>query len=289
MVILAMLATNVGGISAMGAESVTNATTSALGNYAIVFVSRKIPANGSAYYNATGSLPGVQPWGRFQVAAPGKLMVREANGSFRVLIDGSNPTAASLNLIDVNAPDVSYDATKIVFAGLTNGSYSQGPMNSPGAWRLYVINVNGTGLQQVTFSDRNVSLAQFGSVASNFNNYDDTDPVWLPDGRIVFSSTRWPSFGMYGAALTSNLHVINADGTGLHRITAERNGAERPVIDPLTGRIVYARWWRNFRLGTNNMATMVAPEGGYIMKGYRQPGWHRACAICRPLHEYLYR
>ena len=123
--ILALLSTSVKQISAMGNESVANITSNALGNYAIVFVSRKIPVNGSAYYNATGSLPGVQPWGRFQVAAPGKLMVREANGSFRVLVDGSNPTAASLNLIDVSAPDVSYDATKIVFSGLINGSYSQ--------------------------------------------------------------------------------------------------------------------------------------------------------------------
>ena len=168
------------------------AVASALGNYAIVFVSRRIPANGSAYYNATGSLPGVQPWGRFQVASPGKLIVREANGSLRTLIDGSKPTAASLNLIDVNAPDVSYDATKIVFAGLTNGTYSQSPMNSPGAWRIYVINVDGTGLRQVTLSDRNISLAQFGSVASNFTNYDDTDPVWLPDGRIVFHPHAGP-------------------------------------------------------------------------------------------------
>jgi len=235
-------------------------------NLPIVFVSRQIPQNGSAYYNATGSLPGVQPWSRFQVAAPGKLMVREANGSFRTLVDGSNPSATSLNLIDVNALDVSYDASKIVFAGLTNGSYSRSPMNNPGAWRIYVINVDGTGLRQVTFSDRNVSLAQFGNVASNFTRYDDTDPVWLPDGRVVFTSTRWPSFGMYGAALTSNLHVVNADGSGLHRITAERNGADRPQVDPLTGRIVYSRWWRNFRLGTNNMQTLVAPEGGYIMK-----------------------
>jgi len=263
---LIILTTSVGGSLAMGNGSAANTQLNALGNYAIVFVSRRIPANGSTYYSATGSLPGVQPWGRFQVAAPGKLMVREANGSFHVLVDGSNPTAASLNLIDVSAPDVSYNATKIVFAGLTNGSYSLGPMNAPGAWRIYEINVDGTGLRQITFSDRNISLSQFGSVASNFTKYDDTDPVWLPDGRIVFSSTRWPSFGMYGAALTSNLYVINQNGTGLHRITAERNGAERPVVDPLTGKIVYSRWWRNFRLGTNNMATMVAPEGGYIMK-----------------------
>ena len=264
--IIALLTTSIGGISPASAKSETDGPQSAAVNFPILFVSRKIPANGSAYYNATGSLPGVQPWGRFQVAAPGKLIVRETNGTLRTLIDGANPTAASLNLIDVSAPDVSYDATKIVFAGLPAGSYSTSPMAEPGTWRIYMINADGTGLKQITFSDRNIDLSQFGSVASNFTKYDDTDPVWLPDGRIVFASTRYPSFGMYGAARTSNLYVVNADGSNLHRITAERNGGERPVVDPVTGKIVYSRWWRNFRLGTNNMSTLVAPEGGYIMK-----------------------
>ncbi|HXF86303.1 MAG TPA: S-layer homology domain-containing protein [Anaerolineales bacterium] len=250
----------------MSDESISNSGANSLGNYAVVFVSRQIPRNGSVYYPEGGSMPGVQPYSRFQVAAPGKLIIREANGTLRTLIDGSKPTPASLNLIDVNAPDVSYDGTKIVFAGLPQGSYSSRPMDGPGAWRIYVINVDGSGLRQVTFSDRNIDLSQFGNVAENFTAYDDTDPVWLPDGRIVFSSTRWPSFGQYGAALTSNLYVVNADGTGLHRITAERNGAERPVIDPLTGKIVYSRWWRNFRLGTDNMATIPYTDGGYVMK-----------------------
>jgi archaellum component FlaG (FlaF/FlaG flagellin family) len=220
--ILALLLTSVDQISAMANESVVKNTSNALGNYAIVFVSRRIPNTGSVYYPSGGSMPGVQPYSRFQVSAPGKLLVREADGTIRVLIDGTNPTAASLNLIDVNAPDVSFDATKIVFAGLPVGSYSTAPMTNPGAWRLYVINVDGTGLHQLTFSDRNINLSQFGEVASSFVNYDDTDPAWLPDGRVVFSSTRWPSFGMYGASRTSNLHVVNADGTGLHRITSER-------------------------------------------------------------------
>ncbi|MBL8046810.1 MAG: PD40 domain-containing protein [Anaerolineales bacterium] len=74
---------------------------------------------------------------------------------------------------------------------------------------------------RVAFSDRNIDLSQFGSNGTEFVPYDDTDPAWLPDGRIVFSSTRFPGFGMYGAARSSNLFVINANGTGLHRITGE--------------------------------------------------------------------
>ncbi len=248
------------------ASSVSASLSEQSVNYAFVFVSRQIPTKGSVYYHEGGSMPGVMPYSRFQVAAPGKLIVREANGTLRILVDGSKPNTASLNLIDVNAPDVSYDGKRIVFAGIPSGSYSNGEMTNPGAWRLYVINVDGSGLRQLTFSDQNVNLSQFKGLANQFSRYDDTDPAWLPDGRIVFSSTRWPSFGMYGAARTSNLYVVNADGTGLHRITSERNGADRPVVDPLTGKIVYSRWWRNLRVATDDMGTISDPRGGYIMK-----------------------
>jgi hypothetical protein len=56
--------------------------------------------------------------------------------------------------------------------------------------------------------------------------------------------------------------VVNANGTGLKRITSERNGADRPVIDPKTGRIVFARWWRNHRYAIDDMSTIPSPNGG---------------------------
>ena len=164
-------------------------------------------------------------------------------------------------------PHWSSDGKRIVFAGLVAGDYDRRPMTNPGGWRLYAIDVDGANLRQITFSDREtLDLTQFGNVQGQFRTYDDTDPVWLPDGRIAFSSTRWPSLAMYGAARTSNLYLVNADSSDLHRITSERNGADRPQVDPLTGRIVYARWWRNFRLPANEMTTIADPAGGYQLK-----------------------
>ena len=45
--------------------------------------------------------------------APGsKLMIRKADGSLVTLVDGSNHTPATGNLIDVQSPDVSFDGAK---------------------------------------------------------------------------------------------------------------------------------------------------------------------------------
>ncbi|MCS6880721.1 MAG: hypothetical protein RMK84_11415 [Oscillochloridaceae bacterium] len=230
---------------------------------ALVFVSRQIRDRGTIYWDRPRDMPGVGPYSRFRPANPGRLLIREADGTVRTLIDGANPTPATLNLIDVNAPDVSYDGTTIVFAGLPAGNYDQDPGAHPGAWRIYTIGVDGRGLRQVTFSDQRLDLSHLGPAAAPLSGYDDGDPVWLPDGRIVFSSTRWPSFAQYSGTRTTNLFVVNADGSGLRRITAERNGADRPLVDPLTGRIVYARWWRNHRFPSNSAATVADPAGGF--------------------------
>lgn len=232
---------------------------------AIVFVSRKINDRGSIYFDSAKDQPGVGAHSRFRPATPGKLLVREANGLIRTLVDGANPTAGSLNLIDVNAPDVSYDGKQIVFAGLPNGSYDASPVANPHAWRLYIINVDGNGLRQLTRSDMNLNLGAI-NLPNLLEGYDDTDPAWLPDGRIVFSSTRYPSFGQYSGVRTTNLFVVNADGAGLKRITSERNGADRPMVDPKTGRIVYARWWRNHRFPINGMSTVPDSAGGFTRK-----------------------
>jgi hypothetical protein len=233
---------------------------------ALVFVSRQIPDRGSVYWSVPNDMPGVGPHSRFRVAAPGKLEIRWPDGTVETLVDGATP-APPYSLIDVNAPDVSWDGREIVFAGLPQGSYDDGPVNDPGAWRIFAIAADGTSLRQITFSDQDgLDLSQFGPAAGGFGAYDDTDPAWLPDGRIVFSSTRWRSRAQYSGVRTSNLHVVDADGSNPHRITSERNGADRPLIDPTTGRIVFARWWRNHRFATDDLATVPDPSGGWLLK-----------------------
>ena len=240
----------------------------------LVLVSRAINDQGSIYWDVPKDMPGVGPHSRVRPAAPGRLLVREPSGELRVLVDGSRPTAASLDLIDVDGPAVSYDGRTIVFAGLVRprggGAYDPDPARSTGAWRLYTIRADGSGLTQLTVTDEtSLDDSRFGPARDSLQGYDDFDPVFLPDGRICFSSTRWPSYAQYSGVRASNLYVIDADGRRLHRITAERNGADRPLVDPVTGKIVYARWWRNHRFPVDSLAT-IPVDPNDLSKGYLQ-------------------
>ncbi|MFI5212085.1 MAG: TolB family protein, partial [Ignavibacteria bacterium] len=202
--------------------------------YPVVFVSRNLVQGGSIYYPQAGLLPGMGPFSRFKTVG-GRLLVREANGTVRVLVD-STMNFSGITLVDISDPCVYWNASKIVFAGIEHRDSS---------WRIYEIRSDGTGFKKITSTNRNINLAQFGPIATKFIKYDDIDPCYLPDGRICFASTRYPSLAEYSGARTTNLYIIDSTSANLHRITSERNGAEEPTIDPQTGKIVFSRWWLN--------------------------------------------
>lgn len=192
----------------------------------IVFVARQ-PLDGAA-----GALAGLGPHHR--AAAPGgRLLVRERKGALRELV----PAGV---FHDVSDPDVAWDGSRVVFAATTSPD---------SAWRIWRVDADGSHLAAVTRSDRMPHAPPFD--APRFARYDDLDPIWLPDGRIGFATTRFPQRAQFADVPVTNLYVVNADGSGLHRITSERNGAEEPAIDLQSGRIVYARWLFNRYLASD--------------------------------------
>lgn len=199
---------------------------------AIVFVSRN-PLSGMREIDP-GAIPGFGPEYRTTIVG-GKLMLRSRNGSVVDLTRGTG-------LYDVSGPAISWDGRTVVFSAV------QHPDSN---WRLFRMNDDGTGLAQLTFTDRSIDLSQFGHSKMWYERYDDFDPCFLPDGRIIFASTRYPSVASNGSVLTSNLFVLDMMSGAIHRVTSERNGAEEPTIDPLTGRVVYARWWLNIDRPSN--------------------------------------
>ncbi len=199
----------------------------------VVFVSRYMDSDPDASVRAAA----------IERALSGRLMLREEDGSVRALVDGTLPEAGDEVPVDITDPDVSFDATRIVLAGYSRVEE---------AWRIFEIGADGAGLRQITRSDRDLDLSRFGGAAEVLEGYDDVDPCYLPDGRICFVSTRYPQVAPDGRRRATNLYRVNPDGSDVHRITTERFGADTPVVDPTSGKIVYSRWWRStiFNNGT---------------------------------------
>ncbi|MFA7362058.1 MAG: hypothetical protein WC139_13580, partial [Candidatus Kapaibacterium sp.] len=209
-------------------------------DFPVVFVSRNHYLNGNILFPQAGLIPGMGAHSRFSVVG-GRLMIRNEAGNIITLVD-STMSFDGISLVDVQQPCVNWDGIRILFAGVEHRDSS---------WRIYEIKKDGTGFRKITFTDRFIDLAQFGPAAYRFTRYDDIDPIYMPDGKIVFASTRFPCIAQFGGALTTNLYIVDSTGFNMYRITTERNGAEKPTVDPLTGRIVYSRWWLNIDLPSN--------------------------------------
>jgi hypothetical protein len=235
----------------------------------IVFVARAhLATEDTIFSNEVG------PAGQF-----GTGLAKYAPGSRLVRRDGEGTLFVynTPGLVDVQSPDVNFEGTKIVFVGartLDRDSADYG-------WRLYEINVDGSGFHQLTFADRNIVIPnadQFGN-QETYGVYHDLFPAYLADGRIVFTSSRYPSRAHYDERASYNLYVMNGNGSGLHRITTERGGLLHPTPLP-DGRILLTRWWNQFNQPSdqgiynridNANSDQILPDGTVILANPDEP------------------
>lgn len=114
----------------------------------------------------------------------------------------TNLTAAHhAGVADIRDPAVSYDATQIAFSMRTSQTDCS---------NIYLMNVDGTNLRQIT---NDTGTLPNGIKVSN------VEPVWGPNDRIYFISTRAGELSSHDDWPLSNAYLMNSDGTGLTRMS----------------------------------------------------------------------
>ena len=161
----------------------------------------------------------------------------------------------------VSSCEVSSDGRRVIFARRADGDtrcsidvnrqershekleHEPQPGSDPW-WHIWEINVDGTRLRQLTFGP-----------------YHDVEPAYLPDGRIVFSSSRIGMRDEYHGYLCTGLSVMSADGSDIRSIGLNLGGDREPAVLP-DGRIVYSRLDLFYsRLKTELTVQAVFPDG----------------------------
>ena len=179
--------------------------------------------------------------------------------------------------------DLSYDAGKVVFAYKKPGK----------GYRIYEVGSGGRGLRQLTHDgpDEAEMLKQFG------HGYDDMDPCWLPNGKIMFVSTRSKRAVLCHNAFTSTaMHVMDADGKNIRCLSGNTTNEFAPcTMDD--GRVVYTRWeYVDKGCGDVQSLWSMRPDGSGGAHVYKNnvalpstlidarsiPGSHRLVAIGAP-------
>jgi len=128
---------------------------------------------------------------------------------------------------------LSFDARKVIF------DFRENPQSG---FRIWEVNVDGTGLRQISFpaADEAAKVARWGKAWHT----DDVHPCYLPDGKIIFSSTRCEHTILCGGSahlVAPVLHRMDADGTNIEQLSKSPVSEFCPVVLD-DGRVMYHRW-----------------------------------------------
>lgn len=138
----------------------------------------------------------------------GKLCVYDVNTKeTTTLID--DPDGA------IRDPQLDYDATKILFSYRKNGTRT---------YHLYEIPLNGGELHQLTDGP-----------------FDDIEPTYLPNGDIIFVSTRGKRWVQCWLTQVATLHRCDGNGGNIREISCNAEQDNTPWVLP-SGQILYTRW-----------------------------------------------
>ncbi|MGB6307258.1 MAG: hypothetical protein WBF89_05635, partial [Steroidobacteraceae bacterium] len=222
-----------------GGETLTPGIT----NYPLAYIKRPVPAaNAKANDNDIPPID-ISVLDLITSTPGGDLYIRsQANAAgAEVNVTGS----ITKGMGDVRDLDVSPDGTTLVFSLRLplNPNMANTDVKQPN-WHIYTYNATTQAVTQLTNDD--------------ITSGHDVGAHYLPDGRIVFASTRQlatqsilldenrPQY----ASVTNNgpaeqaiflLHVMNGDGTDMHQISFDTNHNFDPSVLS-NGQVVFSRW-----------------------------------------------
>lgn len=174
----------------------------------------------------------------------------------------------------IRDPAVHFDGTRILFSMRRNIEDD---------YHLYEINADGSDLRQLTFAP----------------GVSDIDPLYLPDGDIVFSSTREPKYCMCNRHIMCNLYRMTGDGANIRQIGKSTLFEGQTALLP-DGRLLYNRWeyvdrnfgdaqglWTCYPDGTNHAVywgnNTATP--GAVLNAIPVPGTDRVVCVFGSCHD----
>ena len=144
----------------------------------------------------------------------------------------------------VSDPQVSFDGDRILFSMRPSGERQR---------NIYEIGVDGTGLRRITDGGGH-----------------DFDPVYLPDGRILFTSSRAGEMDEYNHSPAEHIYRCDADGSNVERLSFNQSDDFDPVL-MANGQVVYTRW-EHFGQFNRFPLFVMNPDGTGIFHKYGPHG-----------------
>ncbi len=169
----------------------------------------------------------------WRARAGGGIFVLENPGGSLACRDVLDGRLADGNVLQ---PCLSYDGKKIAFSFVRCKGKQYDPATvsnrdgDEGFYHVYEVDIDGGNLRQLTAGP-----------------YDDLMPAYLPDGGMVFCSTRRRGYARcFGSQFSRRwdiytLHRMDADGRNVRALSLHDTNEWFPTVDN-AGRILYARW-----------------------------------------------
>jgi hypothetical protein len=210
------------------------------------------------------------------------------NIKVKPMLSGKLPEGAVRN------PDLNYEADKVAFA------FCDHTRSGQKRYFLYEAPLDGSSVRQLTGTSRD-KLGTWDGRATVI--IEDNDPCYLPDGGIIFISTRCQSFGRcHGGRYNPawNLHRCDKNGDKITQLSfANENEYEPSVLND--GRIVFTRWeYTNRHEMFFHMLWACRPDGTNVTHFFGNdmlhpmmmveasaiPGTHRVVTTAQGHHSY---